>query len=388
MWSTTDRQDFLDFAKDNLTSDSGTTTFGENFDAAINDEIASGLSISEYIMKAPIRERNQKIRDLSNSDPDVAQFRKVTIDPTTGYPTSEFDYEAATNYLIERGDEGFQSTAELNEQVSDSVKQADAYRKHVNDASSGMGVVGDFVGAMSTQMAEPVNYVAVIPGLGQASSLALRTGVGATEAAVGAALVAPTIKDWKNENDIDYTTKDMYTDIGLSAAFGGALTGVVGAVGDRIRALKAKKSTATGDEAEAYEAAEQMMREFETEVDAAQVIPEELRPMTAKESVDSVDDLAKAFVRSEDSVTAPDSTSPDVDDAKYVEMAEQSLGVKRERPETPEGVDVDTDAPDVITLDAEKFDFDVDGVNAAKIVQDSDIQVKRLEKAMNCMLGG
>lgn len=390
MWSTKNRQDFIDSASTNLAKGTAPTGFSENFRAAARDELASGLSISEYIMKAPIRERNQKIRDLANTDPEIARFRKVSVDPVTGYPTSDYDYGAAADYLVERGDEGFQSTAELNEQISESVKQANKYRSFINEGSSGMGIVGDFAGSMATQVAEPVNYVAVIPGIGQASSLALKTrmAIGATEAAAAAALVTPVIKQWKNANDIEYTTQDAFVDIGFSAAFGAGLSGLAGVVSDRIGRLRSKsKNTTDLDEREAFDAAAERLQDMADEIEGGKIFPEDAVPSSGQ-YFDRLDDMAKALAKGEDTWVPPESTLPDAKIDESIPMLEQALGVKRERPKTAEGVDVDPDAPDKITVDESKFDFEVDGVHAAQVVKDSDSQIKRLEKAMTCMLGG
>lgn len=389
MWAD-DTQDMLDFADDNLAEGIAATGFGHNFDASVANEIASGLSISEYIMKAPIRERNARIRDMSKSDNELAQFQKVSVDPKTGYPSTEYDFEAAAQYLVDRGDEGFQSTEEMNEAISDSVKQADEYRNLVNQNASGAGMAGDFVGAMVTQAAEPVNYVAVIPGVGQAASLGTKVAVGAAEAAAGAALVAPTIGQWKNENDIEYTKKDMFMDVGLSAVFGGALGGASHWVGGKLKDIRERKANAVDpNEKEALEAAEERLMEFETEANQSHALGGDA-PAAEGEYFDRIDDMAKALMRAEDTFEEPPLRSPLDLEEDAEEMAfEESLGVTRAKPETPEGVDVDPDAPDVIEItNKEDFDFEMDGVSAKHIVKGTDSETKRIEDAIMCMMGG
>lgn len=392
MWGK-DVQDTLDRADANLVTSDVETGFGVNFEATAQNVLASGLSVSRYIMQEPIRERNSRIRDLGNTDPEIAQFRNIKVDPKTGRVTSDYDYDAAADYLVQRGDEGFQSTAELQKQIQESVKQADEYEKLVADKSGIAGVAGSFAAGLATQVIEPVNYVAVIPGIGTAATLSMRAkvAVGAIEAALGSALVQPTMKQWKNENDIEYTTKDMALDVGLSAAFGGALSGLGHWAGDKLKGIRSNKKTATSsNEKAAYDAAEERMAEFEQEIFAAQAIPEADRPKTSGEMFNAMDDTARAMANTQDRWTPPDSPYADLSDEEMILGLEQSLGITRTKPESAEGVDVDT--PEVISFeDRNLFTYhDEDGVehSFADVIEKSDADNKKIEETINCMMGG
>ncbi|CAL9956481.1 hypothetical protein VPHK227_0018 [Vibrio phage K227] len=388
MWSN-DTQNFVDMAEANPARGTVETGAGMNFDAAVADEIASGLSISEYIMKAPMRERNAKIDDLMDSDPELAQFKKErTYDPYSKQLSYDLDYDKAADYLIERGDEGFQSTAELNEQIQESVKQSNEYRKRVNENSNLAGMAGDFGGSFVTQAIEPVNYVAVIPGIGQATSMAIRTIVGATEGAIASAMVQPKIKEWKNANDVEYTTKDVLMDIGLSAVFGAGISGLQKFIGDKISGVRANKNAAVdADGREAFQAAEDRLADFEHEAKQADALGED---MTGGEYFDKLDDMAKALARGEDTWQAPPTRTPlgsDVADEQA--MYEQALGVTRKKPETPEGVEADPDALDIVEIaDESIFDFEIDGIPAATLIRGADADTKKINDTLTCMMGG
>ncbi|ASV43711.1 hypothetical protein [Vibrio phage JSF9] len=390
MWDK-DTVDFTNHANNNLARKDGVAEsgFGSGFSASVDNEMASGLSVSRYIMSAPIRERNAKIRDLMNEDPDIARFRSVSINPNTGYPESSYDYDAAADYLIERGDEGFQSTAELTAQIQESVKQTDEMNRIIGAEANALGVAGSFAGAFASQTMEPLNYVAVIPGLGQAASMSVKAkaAVGAVEGALASALAQPAIKGWKNENDIEYTTKDVVLDVGMSAAFGGALSALSHWVSGAISGIKSKKADAIdADSSEALSAAESRLNEFKSEVEHLDALPDELKPDTAKAALDPLDETAKLVAKGEDQWVEPANPYAKMADEEIEPVLEQSLGIERKKPEG-EGVDVDT-PEQVVLKDETLFDFEVDGQKAADVVKGYDDDIKKLEDTFACMMGG
>ncbi|CAL9956517.1 hypothetical protein VPHK289_0018 [Vibrio phage K289] len=400
MWGK-DTQDSLDLAGARLSDGEVETSFGQNLEAQFDNEIASGLSISRYLAQAPIRDRNQRINEMAKNDDELGQFRKVSIDPVTGYPNSEIDYDAAADYLVQRGDDGFESTATLNEQIQKGVQQADEYAAKVSEHATFTGHVGGFVGGTGAQVLEPVNYVAVIPGIGQAS-VATKVALGAAEGALASTMVQPTIKRWKNDNDIEYTTKDMLVDVGLSAAFGGTLSGLTHyakGVISRLRGEKQPVVTNMGssqvDTNEGLDAAADRMVDFEREAVGLQAIEGELdNPMTAGDHFDVLDEYAKTMQDTPETWEMPPADTLEMADIESALVDyEQALGIERTKPEVPEGTDVSPYASDDITIKTRALDFEIESEelgtgNAKEMYIQADKDKSKLSKTLDCMLGG
>ena len=200
----------------------GVTGFVENLEASIDHEITSGLSISQYIMDAPKREQEALLRERAQWDSSLSQFRTMKM-MDSGYMESSWDYEGLTNHFIAKGDESIESYEELNTARKEAVLQSHNNYSDIANRADTMGSIGGFAGAMATQFIEPVNYMVVIPGVGIAATLTTKIAAGSAAGLITELIVQPTIQDWKNENDINYSDTDRYVAYGVSTVFGGAM---------------------------------------------------------------------------------------------------------------------------------------------------------------------
>lgn len=392
MWNK-DTRNFNDHVDDNLqVGDEVKTGFAENYYATVTNEIHSGLSISKFLMEAPIREQNEALLRMAQSDSDFSKYRTVDINED-GRPVVSYDYDGMADEAISRGDEDIVPYADLRTQISESVLQADNYQRDISKNSTGMGTIGEFAGAVAVQVAEPVNYIVVIPGIGAASSLGLKVLAGAGAGALSEAVIQPFVQEWKNTNEIKYTDEDVAFAVGTSTVFGGLAGGAGHYIGKMIKGME-KESARIGldargnamDEKEALDAGIESLQGLHREVTELEQMDTDI---SIGEKLRTLDDRVRAQQEMSPHVTVePPSTNTIKELGDEQVRFEEALGIKRSKPETPEGVEVDPDALDVIEFDPEKFDFEMNGRKASDIVRDTDAEIKMMNDTINCMMGG
>lgn len=392
MWNK-DTRDFTAHVEDNLDmGDEIKTGFTENFYATANNELQSGLSISRFIQESPIREQQSALRKMARTDPNVSAFRTVEINGD-GRAIISYDYDAMAQHYIAQGDDTIVPFEEIRATTQMATKQADENQKRTAERATGIGTVGSFAGAIATQVAEPVNYAVVIPGVGAASALGTKILAGTGAGLIAEAIIQPHVQEWKNANDIEYTDEDVMFAMGASAVFGGVMGAAGHYIGNMIKKLRSESDKipadargSRADEKEAYDSAADSLDGLHKEVSGLETIDPDI-PL--RDKLRRVDDEVREMQESSPHMTAkaPDTNSR-TDISQEMAEFEMALGVKRTKPETAEGVDVDPNALDVITFDESKFNFEIDGMRATDVVRNTDAEIRKMEETIRCMMGG
>lgn len=149
------------------------------------------------------------------------------------------------------GDDGMTSEALdiLIERKRDEIKRQEVLNRAPGGFAIGSAQLGT---AFAASLLDPVNIgMAFVPVVGEARYLrylanargvlgrtAVRTGVGAAEGAVGAALIEPLVYAAKSQEQADYDFTNSLLNVAFGTVFGGGLHAVAGGVADAARVLR------------------------------------------------------------------------------------------------------------------------------------------------------
>lgn len=223
--------------------DARQTTFGQNYEAFLTTAIQSDLTISEAIMYAPMRQRNEMLDRMVREgqiDKDVVDtFRYTdTADPWTGEArTTRIDYGQLSEYVRENGIADVESDEEIDSQIREEIHFFQQQAQEISSRSGTMGTIGGFVGGLHAGVLDPVNILATlaIPGVGHGATVWRTAGrqaaAGAAGNLVAEAAIQPAIMQFKNDVGLEYTWSDALTNASLSAILGATIGGATGAAG-------------------------------------------------------------------------------------------------------------------------------------------------------------
>lgn len=381
--------------------DATQTTFAEGWAANLATTLHSDMMISEFIMEAPVRERNRKLTDMIN-DGEIPEevFRQFWINRK-----NTVDWDALSQHIR---NEGIDDTIELGSEIQAKIKNEIVFYEkkaaELNSRAGFAGKAGAFAGGMHMGMLDPINVAAsfLVPAAGPAATiLGTMTKQGLTGAAAGLAtevVIQPFVKGYKNQMGMKYTWGDAATNAALSTLMGGTISASAGGLAKAIDNIKVAKIKAReAGEIDAFEALEAMEDIFtQLEVEAKNAPEPDLDPKVFDENVgnrgmeieDGIDKTVnpEPIVKAEEVDDVVEAMREMVEDIKkQEEQIETKAGeepkVKGEEPDVEAEVFVE-DLPEHYTIVDEEF-----GDTLMDAINDWDDLNKSIDAVIDCMKG-
>jgi hypothetical protein len=367
--------------------------FYDSFQASLGLFIDENLSISRYINNDVRRDRNEGIRKMLSDGDIPADIASSFVSQTRR--GTRYDWDGLAAYANDKLGGEFQTDAELDESIRDTLRQRREYAERTLERTTAGGTAGMLAGGFAAVAMDPLNVAGMLAvpyramkGIGIIQNVLRGAGREAAIAATTETAIQPFVMDWKAEIESPYTPIDAIQNIGFAAGFGFALGGIQGGIG-AVRGRNANEVV------EQDFKVSDLQQELDNLIDVAEESADVIDGDPAATS--ALSDLKE--LRDEIRYSAPDG---DVQASEHFARIHKEL--EKQADDSPRYETIDFDEFDDTRLDLElqelgdvempiRMEVDVDGQNKFEVdtinnvIAKADEQETRLQALRECVVG-